>query len=159
MTPTLWTQADLFVRPYDTADRESVTALLDDLPRLYPGGSSWLSARLTDCSDGRARCSLIEQDGRLIAASIETPKPAGAIKLSTFFVDANYRNGGVGSHLARHLRARWSREGACEAYVTCDETVVCALSGVLVPLGFMESAALPNRYRQGATEVVLRALL
>ncbi|MGZ6868811.1 MAG: hypothetical protein ACXVHI_00625 [Frankiaceae bacterium] len=90
--------------------------------------------------------------------AIETPKALGSLKLSTFYVAPWSRGVAVGRSLAAFLQDRWAREDCTDIYVTCDAVVEGPLTAVLSPFGFIKFAAIPDRYRQGATEVVLRSL-
>ena len=147
------------VRPYEQGDRALVHEFLRDLPRLYPAGDVWLAQRLDTCLIGGPRCTLVECGSEVAALAIETPKANGSLKLSTFFVAPAFRRCGLGALLSEALQARWVGEGWDEVYVTCDESVHGALASLWAPLGFMTFAAVPGRYRQGSTEMVMRALL
>jgi hypothetical protein len=136
-------------------DHEAISALLaEPLSFLYPGGQEWLSRRLATLAE-TGRATVVASGATVIAVAIETWKPAGRVKLSTFFVCPESRQSGVGALLAANLVQRWNAERRPEAYVTVSESAVEALSRVLVPLGFAHLAMESNRYGVGRHEHVL----
>jgi N-acetylglutamate synthase-like GNAT family acetyltransferase len=146
------------VRPMDAADVGTVTSLLRILPWLYPSGDAWLSRRLDDVVQGRAHCSLREQDGRVIAAAITTPKGPQVVKLSTFFVAEDCRHRGVGAGLLDSVLGDVDRAGVREIYVTVAHHLAAPLAELFLPRGFIPCALEIDRYGQGRHELVLTRL-
>lgn len=87
--------------------------------------------------------------------AVETWKPAGRVKLSTFYVAPDARRQGCGRALAEAVTARWSAEGRGNAFVTVAAEHAAALAGVLLPVGFTPLAVERDRYGTGRDEHVL----
>src|SRR4051794_30285679 len=106
-TPRPSTLRTLFQRPQPrdvrADDLDQVRSLLAVLPELYPGGETWLQHRLNDALAGRARCTLVEVDNLVAGVAIEIPKALNRLKLSTFLIADDYRNGGIGGSFIRFL--------------------------------------------------------
>src|SRR4051812_30550547 len=122
------------------SDLPRVQSLLSVLPDLYPDGSTWLEQRLNDALAGRARCTLVEADNALAGVAIETPKASDRLKLSTFLIGAEYRNGGVGGSFIRFLHDRWVRERVEQVHVTVAEHHHDQVQRVFAPVGFLTVA-------------------
>jgi GNAT superfamily N-acetyltransferase len=145
------------LRPYRADDLARVSALLRELPDLYPGGDRWLVRRLAEALNGRARVTVavLRADASVpVGVTIETPKSDGRLKLSTLFVAPAARGGGVGTRLMRAADARWTREGVRRVHVTADESRAGDVERVISPHGFRQVAVEPGRYGQGRSEVV-----
>jgi len=143
------------LRPEDVDRVQSVLAVLPD---LYPGGETWLQRRLDDALAGRARCTVVEVHRTVAGVAIETPKPLGCLKLSTFLVGDEYRNRGVGSSFARFLRARWTLERVEQVHVTVAEQNFEQVRRTFEPVGFLTVAHEIARYGPGRNEYVMSCL-
>lgn len=142
-------------RPCTGADLPAVRALLDDpLGELYPGGRAWLDRRLAGARTA-GRLTVTGPSGMPDAVAIETWKPGGRVKLSTFFVRPGARHAGVGTALALSLVGRWRAEARDDVYVTVAADCAPALSAVLLPVGFTLLAVKRERYGPGRDEHVL----
>lgn len=146
------------VRDMDAYDVDQVTALLHVLPGLYPCGDEWLVRRLRDVLEGNADCKLVEREGRIVAAAILTPKSAGVVKLSTFFVAEDCRHLGVGAELLRTVLNEVDRAGVRELYVTVAHHLAQPLVALFGPHGFTRTAFERDRYGLGRHELVLSRL-
>jgi len=144
----------VWIRPFQHHDRGAVLRLLRVVPRLYPDGARWLSRRLDDVENGDAWCTLGIDRARPIAAAIETPKPSGAIKLSTFYVDPTQQGRGVGSLLIADVMEGWVRNGIRQAYVTVASSREFAIRAFLEERGFQRAAQERNRYGRGRDEII-----
>jgi ribosomal protein S18 acetylase RimI-like enzyme len=129
-------------------------ALLPAISPMYPGASSWLAQRLDDVLDGRAACTVVLDQGDVVAAMIVSPKSMRVEKLSTLWVDPTVRNRRVGSLLTGCITARWCRRGVERGYVTASLDVAPALESVLRRHGFRRTAVVGERYGEGRDEVV-----
>ena len=114
----LSTLPTIALRPFRPSDRAGVTSLLTDLPALYPEGAKWLQRRLDDVVENRARCTLAVRHTAILGATIETPKGARHMKLSTIFVRPALRKRGVGSLLMEDCRRRWELSDLDDVIVT-----------------------------------------
>ncbi len=142
------------LRPYEAADRGNVFKLLSFLPTLYPGGFEWLDRRLEEVLKGKGRCTLIKVSGRIAGITIEAPKTARTVKLSTIFVDAHFRGQHIGNALLANCCNRWQQEHVKSCYVTADYRIARDLSPLLGQFSFKETTLIMNRYGQGRHEVV-----
>lgn len=145
-------------RDLSCSDLSEVRSLLAVLPELYPGGDTWLDGRLDDALAGRARCTLVEVDNVIAGVAIETPKAFDRLKLSTFLIADEYRNGGVGGFLIRLLHDRWVREAATQVHVTVAEHHHDQVRRVFAPVGFLTVAHELERYGPGRNEYVMTCL-
>lgn len=139
-------------------DLEQVQSLLAVLPELYPDGDVWLHRRLQDALDGRARCTLVEVDSTVAGVAIETPKAFDRLKLSTFLIADEHRNGGVGGSFIRFLRDRWVSERVNQVHVTVAESHHDQVQRVFEPVGFLTVAHEIDRYGPGRSEYVMTCL-
>jgi ribosomal protein S18 acetylase RimI-like enzyme len=146
------------VRRLQRDDVAQVTAILSILPDLYPGGDEWLNRRLIDALEGRARCTLLAVDKQLAGVAIETPKGAGRLKLSTFYVADEFRNGGHGGSLIRVLRDQWVADRLAEVYLTVAEQNHEQLRRVFEPVGFLTLTCENDRYGTDRNEYVMTCL-
>lgn len=151
-------RGQLHTRELHYVDITAVTELLADLPQLYPGGDTWLQRRLVDVLAGDARCTLVGFDKHLAGLSIETPKAADRIKLSTFMIASEYRGNGIGTWFAQRLWRRWLDEQISQVHVTVDEHQHEPLAHVLAPVGFLTVARMADRYGPGRTECVMTCI-
>jgi len=142
------------LRPYEAADRGNVFNLLSFLPTLYPRSFEWLERRLEEVLKGKGRCTLIKLSGRIAGITIEAPKTARTVKLSTIFVDAHFRGQHVGTALLANCCNRWRQELIKSCYVTADYRIARDLSHLLRQFSFKETALIRNRYGPGRHEVV-----
>ncbi len=142
------------LRAFSKDDEVDVFQLLDILPRLYPGGFSWLERRLFDVVHHRAHCTLAVSGRELVGITIETPKPASRMKLSTLWVKPEWRRRGVGSLLLGNATRRWRREGIRAGHVTCDLAVAPVLSGLLSGFAFDAVSVEWERYGTARHEAV-----
>ena len=145
------------VRPYTPQDWGSVvTALAELLRGSYPNGHLWLSRRLTDIEEGRARCHVATSAGaELVGVAIETPKGAGSVKLSTVWVDVRYRRAGTGAQLLSACQDGWLAGAIGRAWVTANGDAVSAVSALVTPRGFRVAGCARDRYGPGRHEWVL----
>jgi GNAT superfamily N-acetyltransferase len=130
--------------------------LLKFLPQLYPNADAWLEQRLTDVERGIARCTVaILPDRRgLIGVTIETPKPANSLKLSTIYVCEQYQRNGVGAALLRRARRQWIAARLQAVHVTVDAGRRHLLEPLLLSNGFDLTAIDRDRYTVGRDELV-----
>lgn len=143
------------VRRCGLGEHAAVRALLaEPLDALYPGGRRWLDRRLSELSQA-GRLTVVGPAGRPFAVALETWKPAGRVKLSTFYVAPHARRAGVGAALADAVVRRWAREGRNSVYVTVASQAAPALERVLLPRGFTPLAVELDRYGLGRDEHVL----
>ena len=149
-------RSPIWLRPYAIQDRDAVFALLTDLPALYPGGGAWLEKRLDDVHFGRAFCTLAVSAFGPIGVTIETPKGASALKLSTIFVAARSRRLGVGSLLLGRCVSRWLAVNLKHVHVTVDQRLSTSLRPLLTSSGFDCSGVEYDRYGPGRNEVIFR---
>jgi hypothetical protein len=110
----------LSLRPFCRSDRLAVFQLLSGLPLLYPKSHIWLDKRLDDVLLGKAQCTLAQVGTIPVGLTIETPKGAQSVKLSTIFVDPKFRNMQVGSLLLGGCLRRWMLNEVSRAHVTVD---------------------------------------
>jgi GNAT superfamily N-acetyltransferase len=151
--PTL-SQSGVCLRHYHANDRSRVFQLLSFLPTLYPGGFAWLDGRLREVLDGKARCTLAVKRSEILGITIETPKSAHCVKLSTVFVRPEYRGGGVGRALLNACHDHWQRDSISRCYVTADYRVADHLGKLLRPFCFERTCLVQNRYGEGRDEVI-----
>ncbi len=140
------------------SDLPRVQSLLAVLPELYPQGDTWLERRLDDVLAGRARCTLVEVDNVVAGVAIETPKAFDRLKLSTFLIADEYRNGGVGGSLIRFLYGRWVRDAVGQVHVTVAERHHDQVRRAFAPVGFLTVAYEADRYGPGRNEYVMTCL-
>jgi GNAT superfamily N-acetyltransferase len=138
--------APVQLRPYECEDKDAVVELLKALPDLYPGGDEWLDARLEAVVAGVARCTVAFIGSRAVGTTIESPKSARRLKLSTIWVDPALRGRGVGTTLLSAAASRWHDEGRDEVYVTSDLDVAPAVLGLVAHFGFEPTAIEWSRY-------------
>lgn len=148
----------LVLRPYVPSDRVQVTELLQFLPLLYPNADAWLDGRLADVERGNARCTLatLPNSGALIGLTIETPKIATSLKLSTIFVRERYRGHGAGGALLRRARRRWIADRVQSVHVTVDAGRRHLIEPLLRSTDFDLIAIERDRYANGRDELVFR---
>ena len=146
----------IWLRPYADQDRDAVFALLSDLPKLYPGGGAWLERRLGDVRSQKAFCTLAVNALGPIGVTIETPKGANALKLSTIFVGDSSRRLGVGSLLLGRCMRRWLATNVKHVHVTVDQRRAASLQPLLKSSGFEASGVEYDRYGPGRNEVIFR---
>jgi GNAT superfamily N-acetyltransferase len=147
-----------YTRRFRSSDRPAVTSLLSVLPRLYPGGSEWLQRRLTDSLNGRAECIVVQDINSLEIAgvAIVTPKTAGSLKLSTFYVTEEYRSQGLGSLLLKELFETCDQQSINDIYVTVAHHIEDSLARLIEPADFRPVALIKDRYGPGRHEGVWR---
>lgn len=137
------------------AEHAAVASLLaEPLGALYPLGRAWLARRLGEIPLA-GRVTVLGPEGDPAAVAVETWKPAGRLKLSTFYVAPVARGQGCGRALAAALTSRWSAEGRSSAYVTVAAEQVAAVARVLLPVGFTPLAIARDRYGPRRDEHVL----
>jgi GNAT superfamily N-acetyltransferase len=146
----------IWMRPYTIRDKVAVFTLLSDLPTLYPGGGVWLEKRLGEVQIGKAVCSLAVSTIGLIGVTIETPKGAHALKLSTIFVARSFRRLGAGSLLLGRCLDRWFATGVKHVHVTADQRRASSLLPLLESAGFAFAGVEYDRYGHGRNEVIFR---
>lgn len=144
----------IYLRSFTRYDRASVFSLLSFLPTLYPKGSSWLDSRLDDVLTGRARCTLAVTPWEVAGVTIETPKGAKRLKLSTIYVNPRFRGLGVGASLLRHCKAKWEQEGLSGVHVTADTRRLDALLPLLTSHSFSVTAIDKERYGPNRDEMI-----
>ena len=145
------------VRPIDCAgpaSRQRIEELLDFLPVLYPGGSAWLSRRMSDVARGRATALVAEVSGEMVGVALGILKASGRFKVSTLFVSPTHRGLGLGAELLDSMVVRARVVGANEVYITGAHSVRENLSPLLASRGFVLTATEANRYGQGRHEDV-----
>lgn len=152
----LFQSSNMFrIRPFSRADKPSIIRLLSILPKLYPGGANWLDQRLDDVIYRKARCQLaVTKWGQPIGVTIETPKEAYRLKLSTIYVHPSFRGLGVGTALLSNCHANWLREELRRVYVTVDLNISDTLYTNIGKFGFRLKAFVPDRYGNGRNEVI-----
>lgn len=126
------------------------------LARAYPGGAQWLSRRLDDVEEGRARAQLVEIRGHLSGVAIETPKPCNRIKLSTLWLAPALRGRGLGHELLHACTSRWRADGVPLAWITANSTAVQAVGALVTRHGFDLTACERDRYGAGRDEWVFQ---
>jgi GNAT superfamily N-acetyltransferase len=144
----------VYLRSFTRYDRVSVFNLLSFLPTLYPKGYSWLDSRLDDVLAGRARCTLAVTPWDVAGVTIETPKGAKRLKLSTIYVNPRFRGLGVGASLLRHCKAKWEQEELSGVHVTADTRRLDALLPLLTNHGFSVTAMDKERYGPNRDEMI-----
>lgn len=146
----------LVLRPYARSDRSQITDLLRFLPLLYPDADTWLQRRLADVEGGIARCTVGTLPGGCapIGLTIETPKSAKSLKLSTVYVREQYRGNGVGAALLRHAHRQWIAARLEAVHVTVDSERRHLLEPLLRSNGFDLTAVERDRYAVGRDELV-----
>ncbi len=141
-------------RPFRASDRGPLFRLLSVLPQLYPNGYAWLDRRLDDVLARRARCTIAAGPWGVMGATIESPKGARRLKLSTIYVHPRFRGLNVGTELLKRCRADWLREGVDSVHVTAD----ARRAGLLLPLftrfGFEAETLEPGRYGDERDELI-----
>lgn len=143
------------VRVADPAEHRAVEVLLaEPLGDLYPGGRAWLARRLAAVPEF-GRVTVVGPVGSPVAVAVETWKPAGRVKLSTFYVAPEARRQRAGRALAASLTSRWLAERRDSAYVTVASQHSVALESLLRPSGFTPWAVARARYGPGRDEHVL----
>ena len=145
----------LILRPYVARDRASVVGLLADLPALYPGADEWLERRLTQVVRGQAQCTLVWVGARCVGLTIETPKGGQRLKLSTLYVDPDFRRLGIGISLVRHCWNGWLAQGIQSVHVTVRDGREAALYALLHRFGFSFRTLVMDRYGSGQHEHIL----
>lgn len=151
---TLAAGAQVSFRPFRPSDRAPVIRLLSILPRLYPGGRAWLERRLDDVLAGRARCTVALGPWGVVGTTIETPKGARRLKLSTIYVHPRFRGLSVGTGLLERCRADWLREGRSVVHVTADARRAPLLLPLFTQFDFKAEALEAARYGPGRDETV-----
>jgi len=146
----------IWLRPYTDQDRQRVFALLSELPSLYPGGGAWLEKRLGDVRSQKAFCTLAVSAFGPVGVTIETPKGANALKLSTIFVAGSSRRLGVGSLLLGRCVRRWLATKVKHVHVTVDQRRATSLMPLLESSGFECAGVEYDRYGPGRNEVIFR---
>lgn len=93
-----------------------IQGLLKDLDQDYPGFlSHWLPARLKDDTFIK-KVEIV--DDQLAAVSISKDKGDDVVKLSTFYIDPDYRALGLGQHFMHHELINWANRGVWKVVVT-----------------------------------------
>jgi len=126
------------------------------LASSYPGGAQWLSRRLDDIGEGRARAQLVEVSGQLRGVAIETPKASNQIKLSTLWLAPSLRGCGFGHELLQACTSRWRADGVPLAWITASSTALKAVGGLVTQHGFDLTACERDRYGIGRDEWVFQ---
>lgn len=147
--------ATVAVRTYAPADRRALSLEVSPvLERLYPEGASWLQRRLDDVEMRRARAIVAVNGNRLAGVTIETPKEAGRLKLSTLWTHPAHRRQGVGRSLLAQGRTHWLKRGTERTDVTCAASTSASLAPLLHASGFSLQHVERDRYGEGRHELV-----
>jgi hypothetical protein len=141
-------------RPYERSDRGGVLRLLSDLPNLYPEADRWLDNRLGEVLLSKARSTVAVSGTNPIGITIETPKGAGRIKLSTIGVHPVFRGFGIGAGLIERCVRSWGVEKTSHAYVTVRADRSFPLRSILNAAGFHFEFLQPDRYGHGCHEMI-----
>lgn len=144
----------IYLRSFTRYDRVQIFNLLSFLPSIYPKGYSWLDNRLDDVLSGAARCTLAVTPWDVAGVTIETPKGARRLKLSTIYVNPRFRGLGIGASLLRHCKSQWEREELTGVHVTADTRRLDALLPLLTNHGFSVTAIDKERYGPGRDEMI-----
>jgi GNAT superfamily N-acetyltransferase len=147
--------AGIGFRSYAPRDRNVVFGLLPAVGDLYPDGFAWLSRRLDDVEDGRARCTFLTIGKLPAGLAIETPKGHRCVKLSTFVVRPDCRGKGVGTLLLRWLKAQWLAADLGNAYVTMPLESVPTVRPLFTANNFVDTAVCIERYGPSRDELVM----
>jgi GNAT superfamily N-acetyltransferase len=143
---------DWMIRSYQADWLMIMRELAPILRAHYPYGDLWLSRRLDDVQDGRARAHLALQGTLLVGIAIETPKLEGQVKLSTLWVAPELRRHGVGKALLDRCTKRWLKHGTHRAWVTVGESANRELTALVSTHGFRQTTVEPHRYGPGHHE-------
>jgi len=147
------------LRPFQAADRKAIFRLLSILPSLYPKGESWLNRRLDDVLKRKARCTVAVNGSHIVGTTIETPKGPHRCKLSTIFVDPNFRNQSIGTLLLDRCQNDWLRHDISGVYVTTDSRRADFLVPLLTRFNFKVTAVEINRYGLERDETIFSWVL
>lgn len=131
-----------------------LACLAPALTRHYPGGLDWLGRRLGDVRAGAARCAVALAGGMVAGVAIETPKPAGALKLSTLWVHPLLRRSGIASRLLDWRAGQWDLAGVRRTHITLPVTMRADFDALLLAHGFVHVATEAHRYGRDRHEAV-----
>jgi ribosomal protein S18 acetylase RimI-like enzyme len=143
------------LRRYTSADRGIMLRDLGAALRpLYPNSGHWLARRLDDVEEGRAGCTLSRDLIGLRAATIETPKGSGELKLSTIWVAERARCRGLGTRLLDDCRGRWLASDLERVWVTAGGPAAAQVAKLVLSRGFRFATIERGRYGEGRDEQV-----
>jgi hypothetical protein len=134
---------------------KTLSAIGATVDSLYPLGRAKLTDRCLDAISGRASGTVVLQDGHVHAFSMESPKGAGRVKLSTLWVHPHVRERGICRALIAHLCQGWLRLGIVNVYLTVRQGIHEPMLRALSDFGFKLEVVVPDRYGAGRNEVVL----
>lgn len=145
---------NLHFRKYRSGDAKRAMQMLSDLPRLYPTSQIWLSLKLDEIRDRRAKAIWALSNHHFAGLIIETPKGRYHRKVSTIYVDPLFRGQRVGSRLLQHCHESWIMNGVRSAHVTANDQVALTIQPLLTRFGFMKIECQWERYKKDSFEFV-----
>jgi predicted transcriptional regulator/ribosomal protein S18 acetylase RimI-like enzyme len=145
---------DAQIRPFEVSDTDAVTALLHELPLLYPGAEAWLAARLADCAAGQAWAWVAVEQDEIVGVVIASPK-GDRLKISNMFVREDARGRGHCRRLMRAASELWADGSRREVLVTVAPQNFAGVAACVAPYGLKKVATVRDRYGPGRHEIVL----
>jgi hypothetical protein len=146
---------DWTIRSYQNDWLTIMRELAPVLRAHYPQGDLWLSRRLDDVQDGRARAQVALLDRQLAGIAIETPKCGGQVKLSTLWVAPQVRQCGLGTALLHCCTHHWLTAGTPCAWITVGAVARRELTALIGTHGFRQTTVERHRYGTGRHEWIL----
>lgn len=124
------------------------------LPKLYPGGDTWLDRLLHKEGLATSRITLYSISREIAGITVERQKEESRLKLSTFYVHEDWRGRGIARVMMDSCQARWTQERIRRVHVTAQYPRDDGLDHVFCSSGFVLHTVEPSRYRTGADEGV-----
>jgi len=152
MNETLTRDADVVWVGAVNSVAPDVENLLDFLPVLYPGGSSWFATMAAEVERGCADAFTAVLDDVTVGVGFGVLKPSNRYKVRTLFVSPSHRGCGVGGALLTALTARAEEVDADEMFVTAASTIRDEFQPLVCKAGFDLIATEADRYGVGRDE-------
>jgi len=147
---------DTLIRPMVRRDKrailESAGPVVDS---LYPSGGQLFEDRLNEVIHDDAHCWVAAVHGYIAGIAVEAPKGRRGYKISTFWVEPQFRRRGIGTELLNKCVERWIYDDVRKTYITVREDRTDQLLSLFSKIGFSHHAHEPNRYGPGRHEDVL----
>jgi hypothetical protein len=143
----------LAIRDYEPDDEADVRRVLAAIGEDYPSFDSWLTDQLSGTAGARITVGIA--GGNVAAVAIWKRRGSDrVVKLSAFRVDESARQNALGPHLLWHLIRAWVAMGVELTYVTLSSRHA-ELVSFFAGAGFLVQGVTPERYLEGASEIVM----
>lgn len=150
-----WKWPSVYIRCYEDGDRNRVEKLILKLKTHYPQIEDWLPTKMDKISTGEDTCVVAVVENKIAGVSVSSEKQPGVVKLSTFYIDDEYRGMAVGPHLLYHEIQRWASQHVRKVYVTFPAEEAKKLMPFFQQYGFLVEGLSPLRYCEDSLEIVM----